>query len=208
VKWAHDEFGDADFASWVARNVSKIPGPLEQVGSFLSNISDWVRAGLPGEQLRHGEEFVTRPFTASMSLETVTRLSAEWHDAVASNMTGPQYAFPAPWYPAAKSGTYEIVPIDNNADLYREGAAMHHCVGAYGDRVTGGQAYVYSVRRDGERLATLALARNEITASLKQIRGPCNVTPPKEIISAVQRWLRAQAPLPPQTGNAPWRAAP
>jgi hypothetical protein len=50
-----------------------------------------------------------------MSLRTVTKLSAEWHEAVASNLTGPQHAFPKPCFPAARVNGLEIIPIDNSA---------------------------------------------------------------------------------------------
>ena len=137
-----------------------------------------------------------------MSLKTVTTLSADWHEAVASHMDGPQFAFPPPWYSAAKCGAYEILPIDNSAELYREGATMHHCVGSYADDVKCGGIYVYSIRRDGKPVATLALARDGRGASPIQLRGPCNAQPPKEIVATVRRWLRAQKPLPPLDGRA------
>ena len=205
----------ADFAEWAARTMPHIPGGLEQVDSFLSDISDWVRAGTgsgeAGEEIT-GRQFVVRPFTPTMSLKTVTALSGDWHEAVASHMDGPQFAFPAPWYPAGKIGSYEILPIDNSAELYREGSAMHHCVGTYASEVKQGYFYVYSVRCDGKRLATLALARNgpgpdPQKTLLIEIRGPCNAEPPKETLSTVQKWLRAQPPLPLPERSFP-RAAP
>ena len=129
-----------------------------------------------------------------MSLRTVTRLSAEWHEAVASNLTGPQHTFPAPWFPAATINGVEIIPIDNSADLYREGASMHHCIGTYADEVRGGRYYVYSIRRDGERLATAGLLLDGARAILAELRGPCNTPAPKQITAIVERWLRTQAP--------------
>jgi hypothetical protein len=75
---------------------------------------------------------------------------------------------------------------------------MHHCVGTYTGDIRDGHLYVYSVRRDGERVATLALARDQTgtKAQLVQLCGPCNAQPPQAIASAVNRWLRAQGPLP------------
>ena len=132
-----------------------------------------------------------------MSVKTASALSAEWHEAVASNMSGPDLRFPPPWYPAAKIGDYDIVPIDNSAALYREGATMHHCVGTYADRVQSGRLYVYSVHRASEKVATFSLARQSASATLDEIRGPYNAQPDKQIVAAVRRWLREQAPLPP-----------
>jgi PcfJ-like protein len=192
VNWAFKR-ANPDFGRWAARHVPAIPGRrAQQVASFISDLADWVQAEGPSGQ------FVTRPFQSSMSLKTVTMLSAEWHEAVATTMDGPAATFPPPWYPPAKMGDYEIVPIDNSAALYREGVAMHHCAGTYTDKVQSGSLYVYGVHRDGQRVATLALARDltGTKARLVQLRGPCNAQPSQAVTLAVRRWLRAQGPLP------------
>ena len=204
VSWAHNRVS-TEFAEWAARHAPQIPGSLNHVGGVLGDIADWARAGMPPEEkdlppgqhpARAGREFVIRPFTPSMSLKTATTLSADWHEAVANNLDGPNSVFPDPWYPAASLGDYEILPIEDGAALYREGTAMHHCVGTYGDQVQHGNYYIYSIRRKGERVATVALCRNNGRAYLEQIRGPCNTEPPKAIVATVVRWLRAQQPLP------------
>jgi hypothetical protein len=151
VNWASNRV-NPDFGRWAAKHVPEIPGRRDQeVASFISDLADWVQAEGPSRQ------FVIRPFQSSMSLKTMTMLSDEWHKAVATTMDGPAATFPPPWYSPAKMGDYEIVPIDNSAALYREGAAMHHCVGTYTDKVQSGSLYVYGVHREGQRVATLAL---------------------------------------------------
>ena len=128
-----------------------------------------------------------------MSLRTVTRLSAEWHDAIASRLDGPQHIFPPPWIDTTHIDGLEIIPIDNSADLYREGAAMHHCVGTYSTDVRHGRCYIYSIRRNGERLATAAIVRKEGRPVLQEIRGPCNVEVSDKIKAAARRWLRRKS---------------
>jgi hypothetical protein len=195
---------DADFGAWTARHVQEIAGRRDQeVASFVSDIADWVRAGklspaCPGDRAPPpaGHEFVGRPFTPSMSLKTVTTLSAEWHEAVAAAMDGPDATFPPPWYPPAKVGDFDISPIENSAELYREGATMHHCVGTYVDAVQSAGRYVYSVRQGDKRIATFALVRCAVSSELSEIRGPCNAQVPEKITTVVRRWLRAQPPLP------------
>jgi PcfJ-like protein len=192
VNWAFNKV-NPEFGRWAARHVPEIPGGrAQEVCSFISDLADWVRAEGSSRQ------FVIRPFRSSMSLNTVTTLSAEWHEAVAAGMDGRAAAFPPPWYPAAKIDDYDIVPIDDSAALYREGAVMHHCVGTYTDAVQRGSLYIYSVRHDGQRVATLAIGHDPTNtkAQLVQLRGPCNAQPPKAITSATRRWLRAQGPLP------------
>jgi hypothetical protein len=182
-----------DFAEWGAKNALGI-GIAE-----LVDIGDWVKAGRQARRPPFGvavpsigEEFVTRPFTPQMSLKTVVELSSEWHGAVAANMTGPSYEFPEPWCDAGQSGEYEIVPIRNAADLYQEGRVMHHCVGTYSDRVRRGEVYIYSIRRDGMREATLGLSKDRERVVLSELRGRCNSVVPRKIVTAARKWLRAQ----------------
>jgi hypothetical protein len=190
VGWAIGKF-DADFGAWAARHVPEISGRTHSiVGNQLGHLADFARP-------QEGGEFIARKFVSSMSLKTVTALSAEWHEAVANNLAaGPDATFSAPWYLAATLGKYEIIPIETAAELHREGAAMHHCAGTYRARVQSGDLYFYSIRRNGERVATLSLLNEGGRAGIDQCRGPCNADPPKAIITMVRRWIGTQPPLP------------
>jgi hypothetical protein len=201
-----------DFVQWTARHAVEIGGSSDEVDSILRDIADWVlacyRASVPPHIRRailgdrdsleakfleeQGEQFVHRGFNADMPLATVTKLSAEWHDAVADNMTGPDSQFPEPWCPGGRSGGFDIIPITSTAELYREGKLMHHCAGAYAGQVHSGDCYMFSVRKDGERLATVELRRGEACVEVGQLRGPCNAKAPKEVLRGVNLWLRAQ----------------
>src|SRR5262249_24311101 len=75
-----------------------------------------------------------------------------------------------------------ITPIDNSADLYREGASMHHCVGTYAEEVKAGRYYVYSICRDGERVATSLTA-----VGRDYIKSEVHATPRRRNKSA-RRW--------------------
>ena len=127
VDYAH-RHGGPNFAEWTAAHVLQIPGRESQIAAFLSDIKDWVRASRSGGENPfggeggNGHQFITRPFQSTMSLRSVSKLSDEWHEAVASNMSGPQYASPVPWLPAATINGVDIVPIDSSADLYEERA--------------------------------------------------------------------------------------
>ena len=196
-----------DFVQWTSRHAIEIGGSPDEVVAILRDIADWVlacyRASVPPPIRRairgderfvptEGEQFVCRRFNADMSLTTITRLSADWHEAVAANMTGRNFEFPEPWCPGGASTDLGIVPITSSADLYREGKLMHHCVGTYAAQVHAGDCYIFLVRRDGSSLATLQLVRGETGVAIGQLRGPCNAKPSKEILRAVNSWLRAQ----------------
>jgi hypothetical protein len=196
-----------DFVQWTSRHATKIGGSLDETIGILRDIADWVRAcyrasvpphirrAILGDRLlslAQGEQFVHRPFNADMSLATVTKLSADWHEAVAANMTGPNSEFPEPWCPGGVSGGFDIVPITNSSALYREGKLLYHCAGTYADRVHWGECYLFSVRKNGAALATLELVHGEAGVAIGQLRGACNAKAPTEVLRAVNSWLRAQ----------------
>ena len=198
-----------EFIEWVAKHSHEIVGAPREVLSFLSDLTDWVtachRASVPPHIFNaiigdkdvqfhspRGEQFVVRAFSPDMSLKTVTKLSSDWHEAVANNMSGPHYEFPEPWCCAGEPCGFEIVPIVTGADLYREGHALHHCVGTQGHRVHTGETYFYSIRRQKERVATLELLRRGEGVAIGQLRGSCNSQVSKKLVRAVRSWLRSQ----------------
>ena len=195
----------AEFAEWAAGRCRKFPGASTTSAASweisLTGCARECRATALGERpcRRAANSSSARSHHRCRSRPRWT-LSADWHEAVANNLDGPNSAFPDPWYPAAELGDYEILPIEDAASLYREGTAMHHCVGTYGDQVQRGDLYIYSIRRNGERVATLALLKHNGRVHLQQIRGACNTEPPRAIVAMVLRWLRAQQPLPMRRG--------
>lgn len=199
-----------DYLDWTAKHALDTAATKNGALSFLEDTADWVRAsycaGVPAHVLRavsgqafedkpNGDEFITRKFAANMSLPTVRQLSGEWHEAVAQNMDGPNIAFPAPWFEAASVDDHEILPITNSADLYREGKAMHHCVGTYADEVRNGEKYIFSLRKDGNRVATIEIVRYWGRAKLGQLRGACNSEVSESTKRLVRKWLRSQKPV-------------
>ena len=202
------------FVGWTAKNSMRFGRAKDEVLAPLYNISDWVKASYAASVPEHvlralqapgntdvGGQFVTRPFSPNMSLRTVARLSDEWHEAVANNMGetggGTRPAFPPPWIKGAKINGYEIVPIESAADLYLEGKKMHHCVGTYAWRVASGEAFLYSVRENEQRVATIMLVAEDGKPKIGGASGPYNARLPKKTITAVHRWLRGQRIIQP-----------
>jgi hypothetical protein len=195
-----------DFVQWTSRHATEIGGSLDENIGILRDTADWVRAcyrasvplhirqAILGGRLlpAQGEQFVHRQFNADMSLATVIKLSADWHEAVADNMTGPHSKFPEPWCPGGVSGGFDIVPITSSSGLYREGKLLHHCAGTYARSVHAGQCFFFSVRKDGAPLATLELVRSGPGVAIGQLRGACNAKAPREVVRAANSWLRAQ----------------
>jgi hypothetical protein len=152
---------------------------------FLGDMNDWVM-----EATRKKPRCITRPFSPDMSINTVRTENELWHEAIAVRKAAKsKYKIPTPWYPADEVNGYAIVPLDSAEELWKEGRAMHHCVGAYDYRVAAGKCYMYSVRLGDNRLATVELVRKHGNVKPRQIRAACNGEPPTEVKVAVRKWV-------------------
>jgi hypothetical protein len=166
----------SDYAAWVARNWAKLDGSIE-----IEDLRDWIYADVLVEQ----------PFVPSMSVQTVRRLSNQWHEAVTRLNAGEPMPFPEPWFqPHTLTDGERIIPLTNNVDLVCEGQAMHHCISRYVGNVLRGQTYIYSLRKGDQRIATIELWRDGTgKAKLGQVRGAYNAMVSINTMATIVRWL-------------------
>ncbi len=189
------------FVRWVVRNAPRFLGGRYETHEFANGTRRryWLRSRVVTKNLiddladfaracKRQEAHVVRPFQESMSLRTVMQLSEEWHDAV-KDTDGPQYTFPAPWLPGGIVAGYEFVPLTSSTDLYQERAAMHNCVGTYGEQVMDGDCYIYSVRHGEHRAATLEVVKRDGVVGIGQPRSACNKPASPEIAFAAREWI-------------------
>jgi hypothetical protein len=102
-----------------------------------------------------------------------------------------------PLRPTSVIDGVEFVHLNSAFALQEEGSAMHHCVGSYSDYIRMGRMVIFSVRKDGKRIATLSYSesarmRDEgllLFWETHQFLGPCN-TPitDTEILNAKHRF--------------------
>jgi len=68
------------------------------------------------------------------------------------------------------SGIYDgmvICRLCNELELMKEGIAMHHCVGTYGDYCHKNAGSIWSLRVDGEPYATIQLDQHRNVVQFK-----------------------------------------
>ena len=96
--------------------------------------------------------------------------------------------FPTPWVDGCVMGDIEIVPIKRARELYEEARLMGNCASGYAPRVSEGDCYLYSVRKNSERIAMVELRRGPNGLRIGQFRGRSNNEPPNEARDAVMKW--------------------
>ena len=149
----------------------------DQQPRFALALRDMVRMAvlLDGEQaLGHMRPFRSIEAAEASHDELVERLNRKDSSGI---------AFPEP--PLA--GTEQIVPLQNHAELVKEGRKMHHCVASYARGVCAGHVYVYRVL--APQRATLAIGKEKGIWKIYQLKGFANRQVSKETWKAVHDWI-------------------
>lgn len=83
---------------------------------------------------------------------------------------------------------FEFVALRSLRALIVEGRAMHHCVASYYPDVLSGRARIYSIRKDGARLATVEMCPwADATAGIAQLKGFANADPRADVAKAARQ---------------------
>ena len=139
---------------------------------------------------------------ASTSYRGLSEKSERWHREISANrmrrqwidmMTrqGNQYRV---WTSAItqpiRDREYTITPLCSEHDLYQESIRMEHCVISYGPNCADQTSRIFSVERNGKRLATSEIRLNGDEWQEAQTRGPHNHPVNPEITEVMKRTAR------------------
>ena len=102
----------------------------------------------------------------------------------------------------ASEGDLSFHLLNTPAELAEEGHAMQHCVGGYSQNVRSGYSLIYSIRKYGERLATMELSPSEWDAKtgqppkptgwhITQIKAVRNADPSAHVLLATKAFAAA-----------------
>ena len=178
-----------EIVDWLCSEINSIPEQHFEIVDRFRQLGLFDTQAQP--RRNGGAEFVTRPFSPDMSLKTVRQLTAEWHEAVANNMTeGKLQKFPQPWINGAEIDAHKIVPITDSRELYLASKALHNCANGYEANILGCNCYLYTVSNGDNRPAAMVeMVQTDNGVVLRQIKGCCNASAPKEIERMVRRWF-------------------
>lgn len=134
-----------------------------------------------------------KPWDPSLAFETAVRLAWTWLRLVDLHFNLGERVVRDMWLlPDAVDG-YEFVPLSSAAAVAEEAAVMRHCVSDYGDNIVAGASRIWSVRRAGQRVATLEIGfpTGDPFPCVSQVRGVENADVVPAVWLAARRWLNA-----------------
>jgi hypothetical protein len=184
-----------DFALWLAR-VLVFDGdggprvPLLPLAAYV-----WYSR----ETETPAHRLIAKPWHERMSFQTAVEETRYWLERIVIEYCLGREGVRSDWRRNSSCSGYRFVQLATAEALREEGDAMHHCVRSYWGDVAAGACLIFSVRRDGKRVATLEVIR--ASSSLRDVmigefRGMANSDPDRETIRAAQAWIARQGEYP------------
>ena len=109
-----------------------------------------------------------------------------------------------PWLEGGAADGFDFVALTDLEAIEQEAQAMKNCVRTYVCYVARNYERLFSIRRDGKRVATLSVRFPDEAPfpQLEELKGPENAPAPPEVWFAARRWISVQSP--PRPTVKPW----
>jgi hypothetical protein len=138
---------------------------------------------------------MARPWNADMEYKAALDAVLSWREALDLHLhLGSRYVEEL-WHKPGFIGGYEFVPLRTAAEIEAEARAMQNCLRTYGELVAQDTTRLWSVRREGLRIATLEIgcAGNSPVPAIQQLCSARNESPSRDVWIAAHRCLHEQA---------------
>lgn len=201
ARWSHESF-----AIWIARELTRDAKSVKIERLNLMSLWAWfsVNKGTAGQKI------VEKPWRPALCFKTALDAAEKWRMRVALCVNLGEMPIADTWLePGCVSG-YEFVPLRSIDDIAAEAVAMKNCLNSYGYNLAHNRSRLWSVRRNGERVATLRVARqlSDPLLSIRELMAERNEKVPVEVWWAARTWLN-QHNLPAiDTQDHAWGSAP
>lgn len=137
---------------------------------------------------------IETPWCADMAFKTAESAAQTWQENLALYVEMGRTPVSDAWLQPGEIDGFAFAPILSAEDLLAEAQAMKNCLRTYGYSIAENYSRPWSVRKDGERVATLELRAGEDSGliELAQIRVLQDKAASAEIIAACRTWFLTQ----------------
>jgi hypothetical protein len=194
--------GTEEFAVWCARQLSH--GREKDLTKRLHLLALW--AWYSAHPDTRGYALIEQAFDPSVTLKGAIVRAERWQLELELHLYLAGCAVDDPWFTAATVEGYDFVPLRTEGEIRAEAQAMQNCLRTYGYSIASGGTRLWSIRRDGTRVATLSAKRTpQRFVCIAEVKAAQNKPAPDEVLHAVQRWFftQAQWQVPPRNGKLP-----
>ncbi len=186
---AHDAF-----AIWCARHV--MYGHRTKLVPRLRLLSLW--AWYSGAGGTNGHARIDTPWHPAMTVTGAVASAEKWRIELELHLNLAGRKIVNHWLRPAIVDGYAFVPLATEADIRDEARVMRNCLRTYSFDVACNYVRLWSIRRDGHRVASASVGRirSQPVLSIAELKAAGNRQAPVEVWLAAQRWLVECGPSP------------
>lgn len=189
------------FALWLARQpVFEEVNPPEELFGLLAAFA-WHSDQTAGPARR----LIGRPWQPGMAMASAVFEASSWLNRMMLCVQSSAAPARQPWIAEAEVDGYRFLPLLSADEILSEATALNHCIDQMGLAIARGQCALFSMQKNGQRLATVEVQRRSVldgTLQVSEIKGRHNAEVPREWHETARRWIAATQPPPGQiTGN-------
>jgi hypothetical protein len=157
-----------------------------------------------------GHQLIERPWVPEMGMAQALVAAENWHAAISLHLNLGREPIADMWLQPASVGGHDFIALNSVAAIAEEAQAMKNCLLTYGDKVAHNRVRLWSVRCQGQRIATLRLATShgDPLPRILELKGPGNTKVSRELWWLARRWLHLHdllkiEPEPQNWGDVP-----
>jgi hypothetical protein len=182
-------WGTPAAAVWMARENSRGTTSMREADLNLVSLYAWFSAA----DLTFAGKLIDKAWQSELRLSTALRYARCWLDDITlrAHLGGKPID---PWLASGVVDGFEFSPLSTEEAIGAEAKAMRNCIRRYVHSLTSNRSRLWSVQRNGERVATLEVRRwrADPLLQISQLLGPRNAPAATPVWWAARKWLHSQ----------------
>ena len=184
-----------EFAAWIAKQ-PRIFQERADADQMLAVLAAY--AWCSNARGTKANKLIAVAWRPEIAFDTALCAAKSWLNRVRLVLQLPPGAISDSWLVPGSARGCNFEPLLDSVSILAEAQAMQNCADQYAERIARQRCRLFSVRRDGLRLATLEIAhhpRETNFLSIMQLKGRHNMAAASEVWQAAYAWMADQPDL-------------
>ena len=193
-------------AVWIGREIAR-----EKRGVKLNRLQlVGLWAWFSGQPDTLGCRMMQKPWTPDLRMASALSAADDWRTSIDLCVNLGREPVADLWlWPARVSG-YDFLPLTSVSAIVEEAAVMKNCLRSYGYNLAHNRSRLWSMRKDGQRVATLSVAirYGDPLPNIVELKAAGNAQAPIEVWWTARQWLHMHDLAQIDTKRRDWGTVP
>ena len=178
------------FAIWIARELTRRRKDVKPKSLKLMSLWAWFSVN----DGTIGRDMIEKRWHPAMRFNLARAAAEEWRTRAELYVNLGEGPIADMWLQGGCVDGYEFIPLRSGDEIAAEAAAMKNCLNSYGVDLAHNWSRLWSVRTNGERAATLSVARYRASPFpvIAELSAKQNRDVPMDVWWAARTWLNQQ----------------